>query len=401
MLGDNITQHSQLPAERLPEAHELPRASCQQGLQPWQARLAGHAEGIQQLDRDSLCRLSDPCQQPSKRARSCPPDSFGAEPHQPAGSTDAMQEDDPISDGDDAMSAGDSGSSGEPEVVLAPDAQGRQQQPADAVVVPIASTGAIGWSKSSHMAVAQIAQPHDSLDMTQPNLTPAAQRQSQQPGAVQEIDSDPRTAPIRAFPSTSPHRSSVDLDPDLDCDMLLAAEPVHRPHHPQPKAAVANQPGPNHSPLQQHGMYRQTSAPPRVSQVKPAKWRQRGGQRAAAFAENDQPAPASAAVPGQQDEQVQQCWLQAGAGAAVGRGEVPAVLGESAQRARVGGEFKYQEVVRGKADRAALQVIRRSVLAPTAVSQAALTCSSPSCHMSTVIASLYVACRRGGMTSAN
>ncbi len=333
--------------------HQLPTASAQQELQPWQARLAGHAEGIQQLDRDSLCRLSDSCQKPSKRSRSCPPDSCGAEAYQPADSTEAahaMQDDDPISDGEDAMSAGHSGLSKAKEPVLASDHHSIQQQQADALVVPAAATH---WAVPLHVPAAQPAQQHDSLDLTQPNLTPAGQRQDQQPGAVHNPDSDPRTAPIRACPSSSPRRSHVDLDPDLDCDMLPVAETSHR--HPQLNSAVADQADQRNRPLKQRTLDRQTSAPPRVSKVKAAKWKQRGGQRAAAFAENDQPQPAAAvAVPRQQGgEEGQQCWLQSG----VGGHEVPAVLGETAQRARMDGGFKYQEVVRGKADRAALQVM--------------------------------------------
>ncbi|DBA99943.1 TPA: hypothetical protein ACH3X1_013822 [Trebouxia sp. C0004] len=336
----------------LPSHHnQLPTASTQQELQPWQARLAGHAEGIQQLDRDSLCRLSDPCQQPSKRSRSCPPDSFGAEAYQPAESTEAtyaMQDDDPISDGDDAMSAGHSGLSSAEEPVPASDGHSIQQQQADALAIPAAATLV---AVPLHVPAAQPAQQHDSLDLTQPNLTPAGPRQKQQPGAVHDPDSDPRTGPIRACPSSSPRRSHVDLDPDVDCDMLPAAETSHC--HPQLHSAVADQGDQMHRPVKQRSLARQTSAPPRVSKVKAAKWKQRGGQCAAAFAENDQPA-AAVAVPRQQGGEVgQQCWLQSG----VGGHEVPAVLGQTAQRARVGGDFKYQEVVRGKADRAALQVV--------------------------------------------
>lgn len=49
----------------------------------------------------------------------------------------------------------------------------------------------------------------------------------------------------------------------------------------------------------------------------------------------------------------QPCWLQQGAGQAA---EGLAVLGDSAQRARTGAGFKYQDVVRRKAERAALEV---------------------------------------------
>ena len=350
MLDDGVTEDPGVPPSH---HHQLPTASAQPELQPWQARLAGHAEGIQQLDRDSLCRLSDPCQKPSKRSRSCPPDSFGAEAYQAADSTEAahaMQEDDPISDDDDAMSAGHSGLCAAQEPMLASDDHSIQQQQTDALVVPSAATH---WAAPLHVPAAQPAQHHDTLDLTQPNLTPAGQRQKQQSGTVYNPDSDPRTAPIRACPSSSPRASPVDLDPDLDCDMLPAVETSHR--NPQLNSAVADQADQTHRPSKQRTLDRQTSAPPHVSKVKAAKWKQRGGQRAGAFAENDQPQLAAAvAVTRQQGgEEGQQYWLQSG----VGGHEMAAVLGETAQRARVGGGFKYQEVVRGKADRAALQVV--------------------------------------------
>ena len=49
----------------------------------------------------------------------------------------------------------------------------------------------------------------------------------------------------------------------------------------------------------------------------------------------------------------QACWLQQGAGHAA---EGPALLGDTAQRAGNGSGFKYQDVVRRKAERAALEV---------------------------------------------
>ena len=330
MPDDDVTED---PGVLPRHHHQLPKASAQQELQPWQARLAGHAEGIQQLDRDSLCRLSDPCQKPSKRSRSCPPDSFGAEAYQPADSTEAAhatQDDDPISDDDDAVSAGHSGLCAAEEPVLASDHQSIQQQQADALAVPSAATH---WAVPLPVPAAQPAQQHDSMDMTQPNLTPAGPRQRQQPGAIHDPDSDPRTAPIRACPSSSPRASHADLDPDLDCDMLPAAETSHC--HPQLNPAVAAQTDQTHRPLKQCTLDRQTSALPRVSKVKATKWKQKGGQRAGAFAENDHPQLAAAvAVPRQQGgEAGQQCWLQSG----VGGHEGAAVLGETAQRARVGG----------------------------------------------------------------
>lgn len=51
---------------------------------------------------------------------------------------------------------------------------------------------------------------------------------------------------------------------------------------------------------------------------------------------------------------LQQCWLQQGVGQAAAG---PAVLVDSGQHARGSGAgFKYQDVVRRKADRAALEV---------------------------------------------
>ncbi len=348
MLDSDTTEEPRLPAQQPLDQQQPPAASGRHELQPWQARLAGHAEGIQQLDRDSLCRLSDPCHQPSKRSRSCPPDSFGAQPLQPADSTDAvhaMQSDKPDSDCDDAMSAGHSDSCRAGEAVLALGAQGAQQRQRDAV----SAAQVTGWSARSHAAAAEAAPQHDSLDMTQPNLTPAGQRQQLESGADQP-DSDPKTAPIRPFPTTSPRIPSANFDPDLDCDMLPAAELSNS--NPQQNPDAAHMPGQSDR-LQQHALGRQASAPPRVAKVKPAKWKQRAGQQAAAFGENDQPVQAPEAGPRQQaGAEGQQCWLQQGPG----RGDVPTVLGETAQRARTAGYFRYQEVVRGKADRAALQV---------------------------------------------
>lgn len=51
---------------------------------------------------------------------------------------------------------------------------------------------------------------------------------------------------------------------------------------------------------------------------------------------------------------VQQCWLRQGAGQPA---EGPAVLMDTVQHAQGGAGFKYQDVVRRKADRAALEVL--------------------------------------------
>jgi len=81
--------------------------------------------------------------------------------------------------------------------VLASDHHSVQQQQADALVVPAAATH---WAVPLHVPAAQPAQQHDSLDLTQPNLTPAGQRQNQQPGAVH----DPQDSPHQGLPFQQP-----------------------------------------------------------------------------------------------------------------------------------------------------------------------------------------------------
>ena len=366
-----LSDHEQLAGEvnrdelpQLPNRLVPPRQSDKQNLlvqsgrhevQPWEARLAGHAEAIQQLDRDSVCRLSDPSQQPSKRCRSCPPDTFTAPPCQPADSTDAVpglhSHDVDADQADDAMSGTSSDASKGENARLLSAAQVLEQPPAHAMPVAVAPAQAACWrAPSQGPPSVQAALQQDSLDMTQPNLTPAGPRPPL-PLTGAKADTEHRVGPTRLMLCTSPHRESADVDPDLDCDMLPAAV--------QFTTAVADRPGDSRRPQELQLAARQAPALPVASKPQPTKWKQsRAGQRAAAFAENNQPGGQSGALPRQLDgkpkaqAQAQACWLQQGPGV----GNTAAVLGDTTQRATMGGLFKYQEVVRGKADRAALQV---------------------------------------------
>ena len=269
-----------------------------------------------------------------------------------------VQNDDPISDDQDAMSDLRPGQSKSGEALPEGVAELVQLQAADEQHRPAPAASHLGSAGLAYprATAAQAAHQQDSLDMTQPNLTPAGQRPKQQSGLGQG-HSDPRTAPIKPFLCISPNQPAADLDPDLDCDMLPAAELDHIPAQLHPAAAymqTQNQKAQQQQQQQQQEQVsaRQASALTYFSKPKPAKWKQKAGQRAATFVENDQPVLASEGVVRQQGDRAQQCWLQEGAGLA----DAPAALGETAQQARVGVGFKYQEVVRGKADRAALQV---------------------------------------------
>ena len=295
MIDDVEEEHTSQPSQQ-----QQPATAGEQTLQPWQARLAGHAEAIQQLDRDSLCRISDPCQQPSKRSRSCPPDSFGTAPHQPADSSDAMHithSSNEDSDGDDAMcdQASDTCAAGQTGQFI----QSKAHQQHSAVDLTRAGSGAghMGLSKLASMAPAIAALPAqqpDSLDMTQPNLTPAAQQQRQQAQDAQG-STDPRTAPIRPFPCSSPVRLAADLDPDVECDRLAAAAPSSSRPQAEGNSSAVNPLGQGvkqqhqQQQQQQQGMGRKGSGPPDVGKGKAAKWKQRAGQRDTGFGENERP----------------------------------------------------------------------------------------------------------------
>ena len=274
------------------------QVSVEDALQPWQARLAGHAEAIQQLDRDSLCRISDPCHQPSKRSRSCPPDSFGAAPLAPAESTDAMhvmQSDDTISQGDETMSseASDIHSAMQTGHIAQSNTVQREPAPADDSTRLCQATAQVKQLAGSHQASAEppssklVAQHLDSLDMTQPNLTPADQRRRLQVSSAQG-STDPGTAPVRPFPCTSPLRQGAGVGPDLDCNRVAAAGP--NSGCPQPDAILAAtaiaQPNQRQ---QQQEIVRKGSGLFGAGKGKAAKWKQRAGVRDTGFGENEQP----------------------------------------------------------------------------------------------------------------
>ena len=276
-----------------PSQQQQPATANEQALQPWQARLAGHAEAIQQLDRDSLCRMSDPCQQPSKRSRSCPPDSFGPAPHQPADSSDAihmMHSSNENSDGDEATcdQVSDTCLSRQNGQII----QSNTFQQHSAAAGSGASCMGVSKLASMAPAVAAVpAQQQDSLDMTQPNLTPAAQQQRQQVVNAQG-STDPRTAPIRPFPCTSPVRLAADLVPDLDSDRLAAAAPSSSRPQAEGDMSVVSLLGQGlqqQQQQQQQRVGRKGSGPPDLGRGKAAKWKQRAGQRDTGFGENEQP----------------------------------------------------------------------------------------------------------------
>lgn len=261
----------------------------------WQARLAGHAEAIQQLDRDSLCRMSDPCQQPSKRSRSCPPDSFGAAPHCPADSTDAvhaMHSGDEISDCDDAMSgqASDTHSAEQKGQSHHSSQQQQHQHVADDSLAPAGHGVDMMVKQLSSMApaVASLAaQQQDSLDMTQPNLTPA----DQQHRLHGQGSTDPNAAPVRPFPCTSPVSFAVDLDADPDCDRLAAAPATMNALRCELQSAAGSLPDQGQQQQQQQPQVigRKGSGPFGLGKGKAAKWKQRSPWQDAGFGENEQP----------------------------------------------------------------------------------------------------------------
>lgn len=298
-----LSHHQQQPRQQQQQVVD------EHGVQPWQARLAGHAEAIQQLDKDSLCRLSDPCQHPSKRSRSCPPDSSGAAPHQPADSTDAVHaahssDDAPSDCDDDAMSgqASDAASAGQTGQVVQSGPDLHQLPLPDAVTM--LEGGAV-----SHLAVRPVSsippavplvvahqQQQDSLDMTQPNLTPADQRHR----LTAQARTYPRTAPIGPVPGISLLRPAADLCPDrgLPAAVPSSSRPqstlycghIHTPQdHRRPSLQRQEQ-------QQQAAMGQQGSGPLSLGKGKAAKWKQRAGVRDNGFGENEQPMLASDGV---------------------------------------------------------------------------------------------------------
>lgn len=290
-----------------------------QAVQPWQARLAGHAEAVQQLDKDSLCRLSDPCHHPSKRSRSCPPDSFGTSPHLPADSTHAVHaahSSDEHSDCEHAMSgqtsevpsAGQNGQGAQSGLDLH-----KQQLPADALTIPEGSGCHYAASRTVSSMLPAVAalvvqQQQDSLDMTQPNLMPADQRHwlaapgSTHPG-IARIGT-----PGAAVATTV--RPAADLNPDLECDRLAGAGASGSSSRPNPMLNPADdhsaqgqtlrqrqqQPQQQRQQQQKQALGRQGSGPLGLGKGKAAKWKQRAGLRDTGFGENEQPVLASDAV---------------------------------------------------------------------------------------------------------
>ena len=299
------------------QQQEQQRVADEDGVQPWQARLAGHAEAIQQLDKDSLCRLSDPCQHPSKRSRSCPPDSFGAAPHQPADSTDAVHaahssDDAPSDCDDDAMSgqASDAASAGQTDQVLQSGPDMHQPPLPDAVT-------SLEGGAVSHLAVRALSrvppaipvvvaqqQQQDSLDMTQPNLTPADQRH--------RLTASDRTLPRTAHvnPGSNLLMPAADLDPDrgLPAAVPSSSRPPQSTSNcghkqtPQDHRRPSLQRQEQQQQQQQAAMGQQGSGPLSLGKGKTAKWKQRAGVRDNGFGENEHPMLASDGIQARQGD---------------------------------------------------------------------------------------------------
>ena len=320
-MGDDMgEEETSASSQQKQQQQQRAQLTGELAMQPWQARLAGHAEAIQQLDKDSLCRLSDPYQHPSKRSRSCPPDSFGAAPHQPADSTDAVHaahSSDALSDCDDAMSdkASDVVSAGQDGQVVQSSPDLHQQPQPDALTVLEGGACHLTASTLLNMPPGVPALPaqqlQDSLDMTQPNLTPADQRHR----LAALGSTDPRTAPVRPFPGTTLFRPAADLDPDLECERLAGAGPSSS--RPTPKLNLpgddSTAQGQRHQDQQQQqqqqAIGRQGSGPYGLGKGKAAKWKQRAGLRDTGFGENEQPVVASDGVGTRQGETLSACVL--------------------------------------------------------------------------------------------
>lgn len=188
-------------------SHQLPAGEAAEQ----QDRLLAAADAAQQLDTDSICRLSDSYQQPAKRSKSCPADGCHAEQAQQSGSqtlSEAVAQDVAAdSDPDEAMSEHQSALlQAEPSMVelqecgfgakqlhqqeaqqqegmLQQQPQQEQEQHPDALVQRSEFAVQTTAKPAGLMPAASPRSPqahpapmhHDSLDMTQPNLTPFPQ----------------------------------------------------------------------------------------------------------------------------------------------------------------------------------------------------------------------------------
>lgn len=334
--------------------------------QPEQGSLEHMTDAVQQLDRDSICRISDACCQPAKRSKSCPPDSCHAESAQASGSQTVSGAPQVAggadSDPDEVMSEHQSGllqpepsMSGLQTYGFSPghhnhSQQQRQQRQTDCIpqqqylehqqqrdgfeqtreliAEPAGSAVAAAASPRSPQAHAAPMQ-YDSLDVTQPNLTPAphpphsmlatAQPTSANGNCALEGNAARRSVGSAIVASHAAQRSAA------------AKLPQRKTHCSSTSISAAAQ--------------------PRLGKSNSGKWRQRAGQRDAAFAGTDEPHMVVSEALLEQPHQLQQA-VAAGAEAVCGL-EIP---GNAAQPRGSDGGYKYQEVVRKKADREALQV---------------------------------------------
>lgn len=364
--------------------------------QPQQDMLVHPSDDVQQLDHDSICRLSDPCHQPAKRSKSCQPDSCHAEDAQASSSqtlsdAEAQQVTAAGVDPDEVESLDQSG-------LLQPEpsmlglqtydiAEEQQQQH------HLQRPSALGMGVAVHEHV--IAEPtkltvvpsprspqahavpmqYDSLDITQPNLTPAPQSAPGMHPVPACATHNENTAPKANLPhglrsigfgGFAHPDAGIHVDAAQPTGRFAQQERAHCHGSNSQSAAAASYAAQNSAPVaQQQRLHRSGSnssgaqqaaaaALPRMGKSNSGKWRQRAGQRDAAFAGDDELHVITAAPLLEQPEV-----LHAGG---LPRQEVPcaATLPEDAAQPRsADGSFKYQEVVRKKADREALQVCQQ------------------------------------------
>ena len=355
---------------------------------------------VEQLDRDSICRIADGVQQPAKRSKSCPPDSFHAGHGMPAdrhGTGGAQPIDDMTTHSDsdtvadDAVMADAAVSVQQQDLPQQPEAmqamqfsgvapplqqsqqqvlqyqplqrQHQQQQPfaqahesmpspqpaaispnPTAANLPGQETAASPKSPPGGMAPDQ----NGTLDITQPNLTMPPSRADHH-----ALLSTAKTS--GSFPIPGPSASTLVASKRAamaHADALLAQDgtaqvPCNSAHpSEQPAAGATVAAGAKGTRAAPTGPPAAPVARPQPARAHSGKWKQRAGQRDAAFGEGSiEPYLVTSAA------------LQAQGGIAQQTAGQMDLLDHAAQPQSVAGAgYKYQEVVRKKAEREKLQV---------------------------------------------
>lgn len=358
-------------------------ATSRHQLAQQQDRVLNMADAVQQLDGDSICRISDACHQPAKRSRSCLPEGCQAEEAQLSSSqtvSEAQEDSGWANSHPDEVMSEHQPDLLQPEPSMkelqihgsAPEHCGQQQQqqqqeqwqshqhqysqqqqhhhhPGQAAFGAAPSEElaaepirpAIAASPRSPQACA-VPMQYDSLEITQPNLTPAPHAAPGMHVSTSSTSPNENQAPTGNLPSGSGHPAAFVPLARHDTQPRSAA--------PKPAALLPQQRVHYHSSNASTGQYAAT-AQPRMGKTNSGKWRQRAGQRDAAFAGTDEPHVITSEALLGQPQQLQQPELPSlEAVHAVG------AAGNVAQPRNADGSYKYQEVVRKKAEREALQV---------------------------------------------